>query len=43
MRTASAITGTYKEENGKTGREAVRVYGDAKWPTFVDANKGRLS
>jgi alkaline phosphatase len=34
-----SITGTYKEENGKTGREAVRVYGDAKWPTFVDANK----
>ncbi len=33
-----SISGTYKEENGKTGREAVRVYGDAKWPTFVDAN-----
>lgn len=31
-----SISGTYKEENGKTGREAVRVYGDAKWPTFVD-------
>jgi alkaline phosphatase len=33
-----SISGTYKEENGKVGREAVRVYGDAKWPTFVDAN-----
>lgn len=33
-----SISGTYKEENGKTGREAVRVYGDAKWPTFVDEN-----
>ncbi len=33
-----SISGTYKEENGKTGREAVRVYGSAKWPTFTDAN-----
>lgn len=33
-----SISGTYKEENGKVGREAVRVYADAKWPTFVDAN-----
>ena len=34
-----SISGTYKEENGKTGREAVRVYADAKWPTFQDADK----
>jgi alkaline phosphatase len=33
-----SISGTYKEENGKVGREAVRTYGDAKWPTFTDAN-----
>ncbi|MBS4913903.1 MAG: alkaline phosphatase [Veillonella sp.] len=33
-----SITGTYSEAEGKVGREAVRVYGDAKWPTFVDAN-----
>lgn len=33
-----SITGTYKEEDGKVGREAVRVYGEAGWPTFVDAN-----
>lgn len=34
-----SITGTYSEEDGKVGREAVRVYGDAGWPTFEDANK----
>ena len=34
-----SITGTYSENEGKVGREAVRVYGDAGWPTFVDANK----
>lgn len=33
-----SISGTYKEENGKVGREAVRVYGDAGWPTFRDDN-----
>lgn len=33
-----SITGTYSEKDGKVGREAVRVYGDAGWPTFVDAN-----
>lgn len=33
-----SITGTYSEAEGKIGREGVRVYGDAKWPTFVDAN-----
>lgn len=34
-----SITGTYSEKDGKVGREAVRVYGDAGWPTFVDANR----
>lgn len=33
-----SISGTYKEENGKVGREAVRVYGEAGWPTFRDDN-----
>ena len=33
-----SITGTYSENDGKTGREAVRTYGEAGWPTFVDAN-----
>lgn len=31
-----SITGTYSEEDGGVGREAVRTYGDAKWPNFVD-------
>lgn len=33
-----SITGTYHEMDGKTGREGVRVYEDAGWPTYVDAN-----
>ncbi|MDU4961783.1 MAG: alkaline phosphatase [Sporomusaceae bacterium] len=32
----SSITGTYHELDGKTGREAVRTYADAGWPTFAD-------
>lgn len=32
----ASITGTYHELDGKTGREAVRTYADAKWPTFED-------
>lgn len=35
----ASITGTYHEKDGKTGREAVRTYADAGWPTFVDNNK----
>ena len=31
-----SISGTYHELDGKTGREAVRTYADAKWPTFED-------
>lgn len=34
----ASITGTYHELDGKTGREAVRTYADAKWPTFQDAD-----
>lgn len=34
-----SITGTYSEADGKVGREGVRVYADAKWPTFIDANR----
>ncbi|WP_251454298.1 alkaline phosphatase [Veillonella intestinalis] len=34
-----SITGTYSEQDGKVGREAVRVYGEAGWPTFIDANR----
>lgn len=34
----ASITGTYHEKDGKTGREAVRTYGEAGWPTFVDAD-----
>ena len=34
----ASITGTYHEKDGKTGREAVRTYADAKWPTFEDAD-----
>lgn len=30
-----SITGTYHELDGKTGREAVRVYEDATYPTFT--------
>ncbi|MDF2876276.1 MAG: Alkaline phosphatase [Sporomusa sp.] len=35
----ASITGTYHELDGKTGREAVRIYADAGWPTFEDNNK----
>ncbi|WP_378953008.1 alkaline phosphatase [Pelosinus sp. sgz500959] len=34
----ASITGTYHELDGKTGREAVRIYGDAGWPTFADVD-----
>ncbi len=34
----ASITGTYHEQDGKTGREAVRIYADAGWPTFADAD-----
>jgi alkaline phosphatase len=34
----ASITGTYHELDGKTGREAVRTYADAGWPTFADAD-----
>lgn len=34
----ASITGTYHELDGKTGREGVRTYADAKWPTFEDAD-----
>ena len=34
----ASITGTYHELDGKTGREGVRTYADAKWPTFEDKN-----
>ncbi|MDR1048437.1 MAG: alkaline phosphatase, partial [Synergistaceae bacterium] len=33
-----SITGTYHEKDGKTGREAVRTYAAAGFPTFGDAN-----
>ncbi len=36
---SASITGTYHELDGKTGRQAVRTYADAGFPTFVDANK----
>lgn len=32
----TSITGTYHELDGKTGREAVRTYQDAGFPTFRD-------
>lgn len=34
----ASITGTYHELDGKTGREAVRIYADAGWPTFADVD-----
>lgn len=34
----ASITGTYHELDCKTGREGVRCYQDAKWPTFQDAD-----
>lgn len=34
----ASITGTYHELDGKNGREGVRTYADAGWPTFVDAD-----
>jgi len=33
-----SITGTYWEGDGKKGREAVRVYGEAKFPDYYDAD-----
>jgi alkaline phosphatase len=33
-----SITGTYWEGDGKKGREAVRVYGEAKFPDYHDAD-----
>ncbi len=33
-----SITGTYSEEGDNVGREAVRTYGEAGWPNFVDEN-----
>ncbi|MCI3919078.1 alkaline phosphatase [Paenibacillus sp. TRM 82003] len=33
-----SITGTYWEGDGKTGKDAVRTYQNAKFPTYVDAN-----
>lgn len=32
----ASITGTYHEKDGKTGREAVRTYAAAGYPTFED-------
>ncbi|HMM21768.1 MAG TPA: alkaline phosphatase [Selenomonadales bacterium] len=32
----ASITGTYHERDGKTGREAVRIYADSVYPTFED-------
>lgn len=32
----ASITGTYHEKDGKTGREAVRIYAEAGFPTFED-------
>ncbi len=34
-----SITGTYHENDGKTGTEAVRTYQNAGWPTFEDADR----
>lgn len=34
----ASITGTYHEIDGKSGREAVRVYADSVFPTFEDKN-----
>src|SRR5439155_3210054 len=33
-----SITGTYWEGDGKTGREAVRVYSEAQFPDYRDAD-----
>jgi alkaline phosphatase len=33
-----SISGTYWEGDGKSGREAVRTYEAAKFPTYVDSN-----
>lgn len=35
----ASITGTYHQKDGKTGREAVRTYANAVFPTFEDKNK----
>ncbi len=32
----ASITGTYHELDGKTGREAVRIYAESIFPTFAD-------
>ncbi len=36
---SASITGTYHELDGKTGRQAVRTYADAGFPTFEDKDK----
>ncbi|TCL76943.1 alkaline phosphatase [Hydrogenispora ethanolica] len=36
---SASITGTYHELDGKTGRQAVRTYAEAGFPTFEDKNK----
>ena len=36
---SASIAGTYWEGDGKTGRDAVRTYESAGFPTYVDANK----
>lgn len=36
---SASITGTYHELDGKTGRQAVRTYAEAGFPTFVDNNR----
>lgn len=33
-----SISGTYHEHDGRTGRDAVRTYASAGWPTFQDLN-----
>ncbi|RIE03586.1 alkaline phosphatase [Cohnella faecalis] len=36
---SASIAGTYWEGDGKSGREAIRTYEAAKFPTYTDANK----
>jgi alkaline phosphatase len=38
----ASITGTYHEKDGKTGREGVRTYADAGFPTFEDKDGDRF-
>ena len=33
-----SLTGTYHEHDGVKGRDAVRTYAEAGWPTFADRN-----